>query len=68
MPAGPSPGGGATETCAFTSPSALVAPTVPASVVSTPSQLARMLAQVQAAPGAGSAFALSFDLVQVDVN
>ena len=68
-PSCPSPGGGATETCDFTSsPNAQVVLGVPSTVVGTTAQVSRMLVQVQAAPGAGNAFALAFDLVHVDVN
>jgi hypothetical protein len=67
-PACPSPGGGATESCTFTSPSAQVVLGVPAAVIGTPAQLAGLLVQVRAAPGTGSAFTLAVDLAHVDVN
>ena len=41
---------------------------MPSTVVGSTAQLSRLLVQVQAAPGSGSAFALAFDLVHFDVN
>jgi streptogramin lyase len=67
-PTCPTPGGGATEACTFTSPNMQVVLSVPSSVIGSTTQLQAMLVQVQAAPGSGNAFALAFDLVHVDVN